>query len=285
MTPYSTNEARQAIHTLCVGEQVHIPTVVTKDEQIELMGLFTELMQREDVQRGDWEFDFCTLEEARSDQALAQRPLDQLDDPDIGFVWRRGEKNDADGTEYDVKLFFHYRPVLEVLLKQRGVVLDATAKHFLELTRTTYHRAYDAGRAIAAQHPNDPELAQLYDDSEEHVLRILAYLEERDDNSGLIAAPHKDRGLFTFVLGTSHTGLEFANSFDGEYTPATCKDGKMIVFPGAKWETRYPNISAHPHQVRNHNLESFSQEIIRWSMVFFAHGDFERTVSTKPPKQ
>jgi hypothetical protein len=179
------------------------------------------------------------------------------------------------------KIVFHYRPGLERLLHRRGVHIDKRAENFLNLAAVHYQTFYDTTLDIVAGHPDETILPSVLS-SNEHVLRLLAYTHEREDDNEIIAAPHIDRALFTFAIDESHGELEFAETAHGTYVARTREAGQAIVFPGAKWEQRYGN-KAHWHRVRRLESIRYSDAIIRWSIVFFAHSSDALELSTKAP--
>ncbi len=195
-------------------------------------------------------------------------------DPDNGFIIR-------DKGEHDRKVFFHYRPVVGMLM--RGLTMELSVRalidKLLDLSRRVYafciQQSFRFGQALDGKLPGLDLLSTLYENTtstQDSVLRLLAYESVRPDDAGIMARTHCDRNGWTFALAETAPGLEMASHPDGPYVEESHREGEILIFPGVKLaEQTEDRISATWHRVRYLVEVPFAHGVLRISVVFFVH--------------
>jgi hypothetical protein len=206
-------------------------------------------------------------------------------EPDTGRIDRRGTQT-AEGKQGDRKIFFHYdgHDVSHLLRTEKTAVFSTQDIRFFEHCTVLYDSLYayaaayaqelvasvggKKGRTLRDFFPKDHHLGR-----NQAVLRFLAYMETREDESGIIGREHMDRSGLTFAVAESGPGLELQKP-DSVYVADSPTEKTLIAFPGGKTQTLSQNtsrpIQATWHRVRAHE-HRVNDAIIRWSVVFFLH--------------
>lgn len=207
--------------------------------------------------------------------------LGNIADPDDGLV-RKG-MGDASPDEYekilagDNKFFFHYRPHIYTLLKQKGIDI-APHRHFFSALRELYDVCYEQGKIIM----------QAFDELSPghnflrgymspraivcHAVRLLKYNEHPAPGTELAAA-HPDRNAATQALGDSMPGLRLYVG-QGKIKEHHSIRGSMLVFPGLK--AHFATLTS-PQKIRALIHDVVAPEQVptgaeaRYSGVYFMH--------------
>lgn len=195
-------------------------------------------------------------------------------DPDTGYFVKDGRVG-LDGTLSDRKMVFHYRALsIEAKLRARGVYCSRHS-HGLDLCSNLRQSCLETLRLFLTELDKvlpgyrfeenflDPRVA------DEHVLRLVAYVETRDDDGTVIGQHHWDRCGLTLALGESAKGLR--GGIERPYEPVTSLPNLPLIFASKKLEKMTAGqVKAWEHEVV-HPGGRVSAEVIRWAVVFFAN--------------
>lgn len=183
-----------------------------------------------------------------------------FDEPDDGAIRKDGK----DGK--DDKLYFHYRPGIERLLGDRGIVLASWQQEWFHRMNRIWDACTEAHLAFA--HRLDrllPDGHELYrralEGQSENCLRLLSYVPHR----GTLAKRHTDRCAITFHIAESAPGLrtyQGAEYFDEEMPQLP----NVLTFSG----DQFARITGNRVPALVHSVEDMARGRYRRSaMVFF----------------
>jgi hypothetical protein len=214
--------------------------------------------------------------------AYEDRP--QFRNSQLGFV----QRNPNAGQGHDHKVFIHYRPEMEIHFAG-AMRAHPLIGGLMEELRPLYHANTQTLRSVLEQFEDDfPGVTQSFfqrDQGEEFYLRILAYLDDKNQ-----AQPHQDIAGATLADAESEPGL-YVGHDETNVTPIVHKDRWAIFFPGYTFREEtsddYPG-SWHGAQMRARAKRltpspkrvpmSLAERLVRWAVVFFAHGKKRRTI-------
>lgn len=180
------------------------------------------------------------------------------DEPDDGAIRKSGQ---------DHKLYFHYRPDVEQLLKEKnGVTLSPDQQEWLKYMRQVWDACADAHLEYARKldhHCPGYEFEKRAERSQHlSCLRILKY----ELRAGTLAKEHTDRDAVTFHLDESLPGLYTTRGdvVRQEESPAL---PNVLVFAGDQIaEITQGKVPACIHGVK----DTTNGKRVRFASVFFA---------------
>ncbi len=196
---------------------------------------------------------------------------------DLGVVDEHGN-SDYDtgyarksGGPYDRKDIFHYKIILDALLKERKI---ETGRHepwlrdLQELFSLSFMKILEFARSFDADSPGLDLSRRILDPAAMamHALRALHYDQRgRDEtDSAQIGKPHTDKNFLTLHVAESAPGMRMGDNHElYRAAPHTA-----LIFTGDKMgRLSEGKIPALLHDVRSDGMTQGS----RWSIVFFCH--------------
>ncbi len=178
-------------------------------------------------------------------------------DPDLGLIERQKDMGYSDN-----KFFFHYRPDLVDLIRDK--VDTRVHQNFLTQLQEMHGKlaiiAENIIMKMKRQWPNFNILKSFYTSeiNKRHLLRLLSYI----PGERTLAAKHDDKSFLTLHIADSTPGLLLGDSEEFVETGPR----KMTAFLGIKAEL----ISGYQFASMPHRVVATDSKP-RWAMVFFTH--------------
>jgi hypothetical protein len=204
-------------------------------------------------------------------------PGAKFDGADDGYVPRKPEEKRADGVDYDIKEFFHFKKGLRRFLAEAGTDTSAETEwlcHMETLHAECVRQYLDVTAALEPYYPecNFLERARKAVEEGTPALRLICYKQAVDVGEN-IGKMHNDRDWLTLHLQDSNPGLVY--TVGGQQVEYVKQPGKVLVFPGKKARKMTNNLlPSLPHGVIAH-LDTIGKR--RWTIVFFGHNDVRLT--------
>ncbi|MEO5927414.1 MAG: hypothetical protein ABIO72_01800 [Patescibacteria group bacterium] len=189
---------------------------------------------------------------------------------EVGYKKYLRDLGNTDNREY-----FHYNEHADERFKEQETSIPELHA-FLEKTRMIYAEAKRTIRSVVeAFEPAYPGLtAKFFVEGERpnFYLRFLKY--DRLKPGEFLAKGHYDRGTTTLALAESAPGLRMGLT-DADVRDVVHAEGQALFMPGLRFQSiTSPDFPPTWHDVVQKNEDTFSQDVARWAVVFFAdiHG-------------
>lgn len=163
-------------------------------------------------------------------------PDDQEDgDPDEGIIAKYPGKNDPSrkrhGVPPDSKVYLQYRLRTKRVFQERGQYQPVFDPFFNVMKQVRSRLDFRIEDMLDQLWQQRPKLGRLHHNRERSVIRVMTYLDAREDGSGLAGKCHTDRNDITLHLYDSVPGLVLQHEV-GKFELVPTRPGYALAFVG-----------------------------------------------------
>lgn len=195
-------------------------------------------------------------------------------EPDDGIIYKHPNQTGdvwtlVHGVLQDHKLFLQWRLRTEDMFRERGLYQEVFNDFFRVMEEIRWRVDRVIIDILAALHEEWPHLGALGHKEHATVTRVMAYLGERNDGSGLAGKIHTDKNDVTIHLYDSKPGL-LVQAVDGRpdlFDLVETRPGEALAFVS----DRFARLSGIP-AVR-HSAKENGRRTVIVMFVHFTHAD------------